>query len=125
MRQFLASILMPFLLFCTSVPPASAPPDYLITEVTLTCGTSSRTYADQQTMGRILQFLRSVPHHGMADQDSIPPGLPLYTLRLTHLSGRVTEYRQLGRAYLAKEDEGWYCIDPEQDVSLEDFIASD
>ena len=124
MRHFFASILMPFILFCTSAPPATTPPDYLITRITVTCGTRSRSYTDQQTMGQILQYLRSVPFQGKADEDSISPDLPLYTIRLTHISGRVTEYYQLGQAYLAKGSGDWYSVDPEYGVSPGALFAS-
>ena len=48
--------------------------------------------------------------------------LPLYTLRLTHVNGRVTEYRQLGAEYLAKNNSLWYHIDPEQGGFLIAFL---
>ena len=37
MRHFLTLILTPVLLFCTAVPPDAALPDYLVSEITVTC----------------------------------------------------------------------------------------
>ena len=74
-------------------------------------------------MGRILRYLRFVPLHGQADTDSMAGSLPLYTVRLTHATGRVTEYRQLGNEYLSKNDSPWYHIDPE-DGCLPDNLFS-
>ena len=115
MRQLFASILMPFFLFCTSVLPEKAPPDYLITGITVTCSEHAdpQQFADQQTMGQILQYLRTTPLYEKADEASISDNLPLYTIYLAHITGRVTEYRQLGGEYLAKNDSPWYHIDPE------------
>ena len=64
-------------------------------------------------MAEILQYLRTVPLLGQADKDSMDSLLPLYTVRLTHATGRVTEYRQFGAEYLSKNDSPWYHIDPE------------
>lgn len=116
MRHFLVSIIAPFILFCAAAPPEAVPPDYLITEITVTCPDrypAPLKFTDQQTMGRILRYLRFVPLHGQADTDSMAGSLPLYTVRLTHATGRVTEYRQLGTEYLSKNDSPWYHIDPE------------
>ena len=115
MRHFLTFLLAPILLFCTAVPPESAAPDYLITGISLTCPgcAAPLQLTDQQAMGQILQYLRQVPLHGKADNDSIDPELPLYTFRLTHATGRITEYRQRGAEYLSKNGSPWYHIDPE------------
>ena len=115
MRQFFASILMPFFLFCASIPQENTPPDYLITDITITCSEHAdpQQFADQQAMGQILQYLRTTPLYGKADEASIKSNLPLYTIHLFHTTGRITEYRQLGNEYLAKNDSPWYHIDPE------------
>ena len=125
MRQILALILTPFVLFCTAVPPEAVPPDYLITTITISCGQESPaplTISDQQTMGKILQYLRTVPLRGKADNSDMDQALPLYTVRLTHATGRVTEYRQLGTEYLSKGDSPWYHIDPEDGSFLIAFF---
>lgn len=126
MRPFFASILTPFILFCSAVPPAAVPPDYLISQIAITCPDSSPTpmqITDQQAMGQILQYLRTVPLQGQADTDSMGHSLPLYTIRLTHTTGRITEYRQLGAEYLAKNDSPWYHIDPELGSALEELCS--
>ena len=127
MRQFLASILTPFILFCTAVPPEATPPDYLVTEITVTCPDRSPAplqFTDQQDMAEILQYLRTVPLLGQADKDSMDSLLPLYTVRLTHATGRVTEYRQFGAEYLSKNDSPWYHIDPEDGRFLIAFFPN-
>ena len=106
MRQFLASILTTFILFCTAGPQDTIPPDYLVTEITVICPDHSPAplqFTDQQTMGQILQYLRTVPLYGQADMDSMDDSLPRYTIRLTHATGRVTEYNQCGSEYLSKK----------------------
>lgn len=117
MRQFFAFLLAPFtFLFCIAAQPDSIPPDYLITEIRVTCpelSPSPLIFTDQQTMGDILQYLRTVPLQGQADTDSMSASRPLYTVRLIHATGRVTEYRQLGAEYLCKNDSPWYAIPPE------------
>ena len=115
MRQFFASILMPFFLFCASIPQENTPPDYLITDITITCSEHAdpQQFADQQAMRQILQYLRTTPLYGKADEANIESNLPLYTIHLFHTTGRITEYRQLGNEYLAKNDSPWYHIDPE------------
>ena len=115
MRQFFASILMPFFLFCASIPQENTPPDYLIANITITCSEHAdpQQFVDQQAMGQILQYLRTTPLYGKADEASINSNLPLYTIHLFHTTGRITEYRQLGNEYLAKNDSPWYHIDPE------------
>ena len=115
MRQFLASILMPFFLFCTAVPPENILPDYLISQITVTCSlqTDPIQITDQKTMGTVLEYLRAVPLHGQADRNSMDSSLSLYTVQLTHITGRITEYQQLGSEFLAKDNSPWYHIDPE------------
>ena len=125
MRQFFAWIIAPFFLFCTAMPPAPIPPDYLVTEITVSCPDRSPaplTLVDLQTIGQYLQYLRSVPLQGQADKDSINSSLSLYTVRLTHATGRVTEYRQFGAEYLSKNDSPWYHIDPEDGRLLENLF---
>lgn len=125
MRHFLASLIAPLILFCTAAPPETVHPDYLVTEITVTCPDrhpAPLQFTDQQTMGRILQYLRFVPLQGQADTDSMSADLPLYTLRLTHATGRITEYRQLGSEYLSKKDSPWYHIDPEDGRLPEDLF---
>lgn len=126
MRQLLAILLTPFFLFCKSVPPEAVPPDYLITEITVTCPDRSPApliITDQQTMGEILQYLRTVPLLAQADRDSIDRSLPLYTVRLAHATGRVTEYRQHGACSLSKNDSPWYDIPPEEGRWLEKIYS--
>ena len=124
MRQILALLLTPFFLFCTSVPPEAVPPDYLVTQITVTGphAPAPLSVSDQQSMGQILQYLRTVPLGEKTDNPSMNEALPLYTLRLTHVNGRVTEYRQLGAEYLAKNNSPWYHIDPEQGGFLISFF---
>lgn len=124
MRHFLTFLLAPVLLFCTAVPPENIPPDYLISEITVICSDSDSPLqlTGQQDMRRILHYLRSIPLEGQADTDSIDTSLPLYTVRLTHITGRTTEYRQLGAAYLSKNDSPWYHIDPEMGSFLIAFF---
>ena len=127
MRQILAFIFAPLLIFCAAVPPETVPPDYLITQITVTCPDRSPTplmLTDQQQMGAILEYLRTLSLHSQADTDSIDTSLPLYTLRLTHATGRITEYRQLGEEYLSKNDSPWYHIDPAQGCFLVAFFPS-
>ena len=127
MRQFLASILTTFILFCTAGPPDTIPPDYLVTEITVICPDHSPAplqFTDQQTMGQILQYLRTVPLYGQADMDSMDDSLPLYTIRLTHATGRVTEYNQFGSEYLSKKDSPWYHIAPEDGRFLIAFFPN-
>ena len=117
MRQFLALFLTPFVLFCAAVPPEAVPPDYLVTEITISCPQESPaplTVSDQQAMGKILRYLRTVPLRGQADTDSMDSSLPLYIVRLLHTTGRVTEYRQRGAEYIAKGDGYWHHMDPEE-----------
>ena len=121
MRQILAMLLTPFFLFCKGVPPEAVPPDYLVTRITVT-GADRQQYTDQESMGQILHYLRSVPLQGKADTDIIGTDLPLYTIRLTHATGHLTEYRQLGAEFLAKNDSPWYHIDPEQGGFLVAFF---
>ena len=125
MRQLLAILLTPFFLFCKSVPLETVPPDYLVTEITVTCpdlSPSPLVITDQQTMGEILRYLRTVPLLGKADKDSMTGSLPLYTISLTHATGRITEYRQLGAEYLSKNDSPWYEIPPEEGSIPEDLF---
>ena len=125
MRHFLTLILTPVLLFCTAVPPDAALPDYLISEIPVTCPQrfpAPLQINDQQAMGEILQYLRAVPLHGKADTVSIFEEMPQYTIRLTHAAGHVTHYRQLGAEYLSKNDSPWYHIDPEDGRILEELF---
>ncbi len=127
MRQFLASILTSFALFCTAITPEAIPPDYLITKITVTCPDCSPAplqFTDQQAMNQILQYLRTVPLYGQADTDSMDSFLPLYTVQLTHATGRITEYNQLGAEYLSKNDSPWYHIDPEDGRFLIAFFPN-
>ena len=124
MRQFIASILMPFFLFCTAVPPENILPDYLIANITITCSQQADPLriTDQQNMGQILQYLRTTPLYEKADHISIRNDPPLYTIHLTHATGRITEYRQLGAEYLSKNNSPWYHIDPEMGSFLIAFF---
>ncbi len=127
MRHFFALILAPFLLFCTAVPPEAVRPDYLVTEITVTCPDRSlplQQITDEETIVQILQYLRFVPLEGQADNDSLHASLPLYTIQLTHATGRITEYRQLGADFLSKNGSVWYHIDPEQGRTLEELLGS-
>jgi hypothetical protein len=127
MRHFLASILTPIVLFCAAVPSKTVPPDYLITKITVSCPDHSPApleFADQQTMGQILAYLRTVPLLGQADTGSMDFTLPLYTVRLTHSTGRITEYHQLGTDYLSKNDSPWYHIAPEDGRFLIAFFPN-
>ena len=124
MRHFWASLLI---LFCTAVPPEAVPPDYLVTEITISCPDHSDVplqFSDQQTMRQILQYLRTVSLQGKADMDSIDFNLPLYTVSLTHATGRITEYSQLGEEYLSKNDSPWYHIDPAEGRFLIAFFPN-
>ena len=127
MRQFLAFLLTPFFIFCKAAPPETVLPDYLVSEIAIICPDRSPvpvTVTDQQAMGQILYYLRTVPLRGQADRDSMDRSLPLYTIRLTHITGRVTEYRQLGTEYISKGDSPWYHINPEDGRFLIAFFPN-
>ena len=127
MNRLLSLILAPFILLCTAMPPESIPPDYLITEITITTPFYSDAplrFSDQETMGQLLTYLRTVSLNGKADTDSMDASLPLYTIRLTHITGRVTEYHQRGMEYISKGNSPWYHIDPEDGRFLIAFFPS-
>ena len=117
MKQLLSFLLIPVLIFSASAQPEVIPPDYLITEITISCDQDSparRQFTDQESMGIILQYLRGASLYGEADSNSVDKNAPLYTIALTHSTGRVTVYRQIAVDYLAKDSSPWYQIDPEQ-----------
>ena len=127
MRQLLAFLFAPFFLFCKAAPPETVLPDYLVSEIAIICPDYSPipvTVTDQQTMGQILDYLRTVPLRGQADWDIMDRSLPLYTIRLTHITGRITEYRQLGTEYISKGDSPWYHISPEDGRFLIAFFPN-
>ena len=127
MQQLLAFLFAPFFLFCKAAPPEIVPPDYLITAITVTCQDTSSapvTVTDPQVMEKILEYLRTVPLRGQADTDSMDASLPLYTVRLTHITGRVTEYHQRGMEYISKGNRPWYHIDSEDGRFLIAFFPN-
>ena len=127
MNRLLSLILAPFILLCTAMPPESIPPDYLITEITVTTQDhfdAPLRFSDQATMGQLLTYLRTVSLNGKADTDSMDSTLPLYTIRLTHATGRITQYRQLGTEYLSKNGSPWYHIDPAEGRFLIAFFPN-
>ena len=127
MHRLLSLILAPFILLCTAMPPESIPPDYLITEITVTDPDHPNAFlqfSDQATMGQLLTYLRTVSLKGKADKDSMDLALPIYTIRLVHATGRITQYRQLGTEYLSKNDSPWYQIDPTEGRFLIAFFPN-
>lgn len=127
MNRLLSLILAPFILLCTAMPPESIPPDYLITEITITTPFYSDAplrFSDQATMGQLLTYLRTVSLKSKADTDSMDSTLPLYTIRLTHATGHITQYRQLGAEYLSKNGSPWYHIDPAEGRFLIAFFPN-
>ena len=106
----------------TDVPDFPAP-ERLVTEIEITCseGTPARQhFSDQDSMAPILQYLRSVafvPEE--AGEESWTE--PCYTITLTHSTGRVTVYRQIGSRYLSKNGGRWHTLDPAQGQMLFDL----
>ena len=117
LKSILTMLLIPFFLLNASAPPQVVPPDYLITEITITCPgevPSKRRFTDQQSIRNILQFLRDTDLYSKADTASMEENAPLYTVTLIHVTGRQTVYRQMGTEYLSKGGSPWYHIDPER-----------
>ena len=115
MNRILTMLLIPFFMLGTTAAPESVPPDYLITEITVTCPEdfpASRQFSDTQSIKIILQYLRGTGLSEEADTGSMDESAPLYTLTLTHITGRQTVYRQKGAEYLSKGGSPWYRIDP-------------
>ena len=57
MNRILTMLLIPFFMLGTTAPPESVPPDYLITEITVTCpedSPASRQFSDTQSIKIIL-----------------------------------------------------------------------
>ena len=127
MRQLFAILFAPILLFWSAKPPEVLPPDYLITEITLACPDRSPAlleFTEPQDLEQVLEYLRSVPLLGNAGRDSMDFSMPLYTIRLSHITGRVTEYRQLGSEYLCKNNSSWHRIAPEDGCVLEELFGA-
>lgn len=115
MNRFLTVLLIPFLMMNASAQPQPVLPDYLVTEITITCPreTPSRQhFSDAESIRLILQYLRETELYEQADIHSMDENAPLYTVTLTHVTGRQTVYRQKGTEYLSKDDSPWYTIDP-------------
>lgn len=121
MNRIVMMMLLPFIMLSAYAPPEAVPPDYLITEITVACAedaTPSRQFTDTQSIKIILQYLRGIELYEKADTDSMDKNAPVYTLTLTHATGRQTVYRQKGTEYLSKGDSTWYHIDPARGAML-------
>lgn len=109
--------ILPAFFFHTSAQSEIVQPDYLITKITISCEQdfpTQRQFTDQESMRKILQYLRGTALYGEADGDSMSKNAPLYTISLSHSTGRVTMYRQIAGDYLAKDSSPWYQLDPEE-----------
>lgn len=122
MKRLLALLVIPAVFFHASFQPEYIAPDYLVTQITITCSSDSpaqRQFTDQQSMGTILEYLRSAALYGKADSGAIDTDAPLYCITLTHSTGRVTVYRQIAGDFLAKDNSAWHYLDPEQGQQLQ------
>ena len=120
MHTILSALLAITLLFGTQTEaPVFAAPEYLITEIEISCssGIPARQHlTDQQQITRILLYLQSVE---IVTEEAAPsPPEPCYLLTLTHSTGRITVYQQQGDRLLSKNGGPWQNLDPEQGKQL-------
>lgn len=110
-------ILSTFLLGGSTSEPIFSAPEYLVTEIEITCShgfPAHRHYTDQESMNRILSYLRGVE---LVDTEPVTPpqaNESQYWITLTHSTGRVTVYRQIADRGLCKNNSRWHGLDPEQ-----------
>lgn len=112
---------------CAAAKPRFPGPKHLVAEITITCSNSSfqqRHYTDQQSMGKILQYLRNV-EFSSDEIHQLAPGMGSeYCIILTHSTGQVTVYRQIANSYLSKGSSPWHQLDPEQGKQLETLFRN-
>lgn len=122
MKKMIALLMLSAVLLSGSANEPDFPgPDYLITKVEITCDGDfprQRVFEDPESMDAILIYLRNVPILPAEHLPAVENGTPVYHIRLTHSTGRVTLYHQIGDCYLSKNGSSWHPLDPEQGGEL-------
>ena len=82
-----------------------------------------RHYTDQTKMQYVLTFLRLLKPTGKPDTDPEALTEDMFLIALTFSDGSQNFYRQTGHRYVAKDDQDWFSIDPNQALKLYELMA--
>ena len=78
--------------------------------------TELRSYYDQKSMNRILNYLRLLPTRGKSDPAPESFRADTYEFVLRYSDGSDSTYRQIYQDYLQKDDSGWVRIEGKADL---------
>lgn len=120
MKKFAIFLLFPVLFSHFSAAPSFSAPEYLVTRIRITCSDgwpSERIFTSQESMGKILEYLRSVE---FVDDSTEPvQSHPVYCIILTYSTGRNTVYQQHADNLLSRNGGRWHQLDPDQGKQLD------
>lgn len=84
--------------------------------------TIRRSCADQGSIGKVLNYLRTLDPYTRADIDADSFRTPQYDITLEYSDGNSTHYRQLHNSYLKTDGGPWKKIDPTLGSQLEAML---